>query len=283
MIALIGVAVLAMSAMSRSTMRTATSLGTDSVPQKPSSILNPIHKPQPWVLPFSDLAEFERISSVKDYDVELCMKRALATEKSDIRQTRALGCAIYGCLILENKTAVTDEEAAAATNYAEKAISLGDDTGLAQLVLGFCAVHRGDSGMAEPHLRSSLAKLKERPVFAVAAQHGLAAVAILKGEPDTAIGHLNEALGRHPQSDSDVYSLRALAYLAKEEVGKALVDCEDAIKLDPDAALAWWVRGHAKFALGQTADGLADCARAVQIDPSYHTDFEKLQDELLGK
>jgi carboxyl-terminal processing protease len=68
---------------------------------------------------------------------------------------------------------------------------------------------------------------------------------------------------------------RAAAILAKgEEAMKrgqymdAIADCTEALRLDPNVAVAYTVRGLAHWARGEYTAAIADCGRALALDPA---------------
>ncbi|HLI98931.1 MAG TPA: tetratricopeptide repeat protein [Bradyrhizobium sp.] len=61
---------------------------------------------------------------------------------------------------------------------------------------------------------------------------------------------------------SDYYAERGFAYLKKDDIGRAMVDLDNAIRLDPDNGRALKARGLAFEAKGDTARAEADFAAA---------------------
>jgi len=47
----------------------------------------------------------------------------------------------------------------------------------------------------------------------------------------------------------------------------AIVDCTEALKLDPKYANAFGVRADAKFRLGDNEGAIVDCTEALKVDP----------------
>jgi tetratricopeptide (TPR) repeat protein len=57
-------------------------------------------------------------------------------------------------------------------------------------------------------------------------------------------------------------------YAAKGDYDRAIADFDQAIRLDPKLALAYYQRGFAKRAKGDAAGGDADIATAKQLHPT---------------
>lgn len=64
-----------------------------------------------------------------------------------------------------------------------------------------------------------------------------------------------------------VYLRRALSLGAQGNHARAIADLNEALRLDPEFADAFYVRGAAALRLGRTAEGQADIARARALDP----------------
>lgn len=71
-----------------------------------------------------------------------------------------------------------------------------------------------------------------------------------------------------------VYALRALAYSLRGDYGLAIPDYDEAIKLDPDFAIALNNRAWSYFKSGRPVEGLADAERALQLTPGSHHAFD---------
>jgi tetratricopeptide (TPR) repeat protein len=70
---------------------------------------------------------------------------------------------------------------------------------------------------------------------------------------------------RNPALLSRAYVKRASFDVDRK---RALVDSNEAVKLDPNNALAYYSRGLAEFWLGENASGTADLAKAKSLDPN---------------
>ena len=97
-----------------------------------------------------------------------------------------------------------------------------------------------------------------------------------KASGDEAIAACTRAI------DSGRYSGRQLAALfnnrcsewnGKQESDKAFADCNEAIRLNPDYALAFFNRGNAYFAKGQYDRAIEDYNETIRLDPNYANAF----------
>jgi tetratricopeptide (TPR) repeat protein len=57
---------------------------------------------------------------------------------------------------------------------------------------------------------------------------------------------------------------------------KAIADYDDAVKLDPKAALWLYSRGLAKIRAKKDAEGEADMAQALKMEPTVADQFDRL-------
>jgi outer membrane protein TolC len=64
------------------------------------------------------------------------------------------------------------------------------------------------------------------------------------------------------------YFQRAYAYIERKEYDRAIVDLDEAIRLDPTYAIAYNERGYAHNQLGHYAQGLRDLDEAIRLDPN---------------
>lgn len=87
-----------------------------------------------------------------------------------------------------------------------------------------------------------------------------------KDDYERALADCNQAARREPQS-AIVYDRRGLIWRAKGDNNRAIADFDQAIRINANYARAFYHRGSAKRAKGDTAGGDADIARAKQIDP----------------
>jgi tetratricopeptide (TPR) repeat protein len=79
-----------------------------------------------------------------------------------------------------------------------------------------------------------------------------------------------------------VYAHRGLAYLSKEQVGKALSDLDRSIKLQSNLALAYYLRGVAHRAAGDNDKAIDDFRQVIALDndPAMQREAEAQLNEL---
>jgi tetratricopeptide (TPR) repeat protein len=87
-----------------------------------------------------------------------------------------------------------------------------------------------------------------------------------KGDYERALADCNQAWRREPQS-AIVYNRRGLIWYSKGDNTRAIADYDQAILLDSKYALAYYNRGLAKRANADTAGGDADIALAKRLQP----------------
>ena len=129
----------------------------------------------------------------------------------------------------------------------------------------------------EPSLRTVLQRalalpVAERPQTAADFRRGLlgtGSVPVRNADADSAPAP--SGIGARSQADRDA----AVTYFnqghAKGELGQyaaAIVDYNQALRLDPDYAAAYHNRGWAKDELGQYAEAIADYDQALRLDPN---------------
>jgi suppressor of tumorigenicity protein 13 len=92
-----------------------------------------------------------------------------------------------------------------------------------------------------------------------------AQAALSDGDVTTAIQLFTEAILLNPGSAA-YYAKRATCYLRLEKPNACIRDCDRAIELNPDNALAYKTRGRANRLLGQWENAAHDLATACTID-----------------
>lgn len=101
--------------------------------------------------------------------------------------------------------------------------------------------------------------------------------ALLNRDLPDALSDCNTAL-RHGDKKNANYSQvlldRGLIYLRQGSYDKAIADFDDALKMSPKNARAFYARGLAKAQTNQAAESQADLAAAVEIEPKVAADFE---------
>lgn len=88
-----------------------------------------------------------------------------------------------------------------------------------------------------------------------------------KGDHPAAIEDLTEAIRLAPEH-ADAYGVRGLAWQDIGDYGRAIEDYNLAICHDPDSADAFHNRGNAWVILGKYRKGIADLTRTIQLDPN---------------
>ena len=89
----------------------------------------------------------------------------------------------------------------------------------------------------------------------------------IKQEFDRAILDHDEAIKIDPKNYA-AYNNRGNAYAGKRDYARAIVDYDEAIKLNPKYADALFNRSNAKRHAGDTAGAEIDLAQAKELDPS---------------
>ena len=87
-------------------------------------------------------------------------------------------------------------------------------------------------------------------------------------EVDRALSDCNEAI-RSNSGNPGAYLSRGNVYLSKSDPERALSDYDAAIRLDPKSAWAYAARGNLYRNKGDLDRGLADLDEAIKLDPAY--------------
>ena len=87
-------------------------------------------------------------------------------------------------------------------------------------------------------------------------------------EVDRALSDCNEAI-RSYSGNPGAYLSRGNVYLSKSDPERALSDYDAAIRLDPKSAWAYAARGNLYRNKGDLDRGLADLDEAIKLDPAY--------------
>lgn len=95
-----------------------------------------------------------------------------------------------------------------------------------------------------------------------------AAIDRVKGDANPAIAAASEAIRRDPK-DANAYYNRGNAYAAHGETDRAIADYTAAIRLDPAHANAYYNRGNGYSTKGDTERAIADYTATIRIDPAY--------------
>jgi lipoprotein NlpI len=89
-----------------------------------------------------------------------------------------------------------------------------------------------------------------------------------KKDPDRALTDCNEAVRADPNYVA-AYTNRGNAYLSKSDFDHAFADFNEAIRLDPKNAWAYTERGIVYKGKGDIDHALADFSEAIRLDPGY--------------
>ena len=96
-----------------------------------------------------------------------------------------------------------------------------------------------------------------------------------KGDRDRAIADYNEALRLNPKQAFAFYN-RGLEYADKGDLDHAIADYNEAIRLNPEYADALHGRGMAYMAKGDLDHGIADFTETIRFDPkNYDATFSR--------
>jgi tetratricopeptide (TPR) repeat protein len=146
----------------------------------------------------------------------------------------------------------------------DRAIELDYQSTDAWLGLAELCVRRCDWGEA---LRSLCAVLALEPHHAEA-HFRMGRVLLTLDDAPRALKHLKAATRSAP--DAEALTLRAIARFQLGAFGRCLADCEQALRIAPDMAMAYLYRGLAKLELGvsPTQGPADDIWRAQSLDPT---------------
>ena len=96
-----------------------------------------------------------------------------------------------------------------------------------------------------------------------------------KGEYDNAIADYNEALRLDPEH-AIAYHNRGLAWSQKAKYDNAIADYDNAIRLDPKYATAYENRGFALGVTGAYGKAIADYNEAIRLQPKLASNYNSL-------
>jgi tetratricopeptide (TPR) repeat protein len=100
--------------------------------------------------------------------------------------------------------------------------------------------------------------------------------------PSRAIAHYTRALRLDPE-DALAHYLRGRAYQAQGQSDQAVADYTEAIRLDPEFALAHGARGEAYLAKGDHSRAIVDYTEAIRLDPTFALAYAARGDAYLAK
>jgi tetratricopeptide (TPR) repeat protein len=90
--------------------------------------------------------------------------------------------------------------------------------------------------------------------------------AFRRGNYDSAIAHLDEAIRLDPRS-ARAYHGRGVAFFHKKEYDRAIASLTEAIGLEPENDGAFFDRGLARWHAGQAREAVADFTQATELNP----------------
>jgi len=95
-----------------------------------------------------------------------------------------------------------------------------------------------------------------------------AQISLDQSQWDDAIDFCTQAIRLNP-GIVETYICRASAYASKDEIEYCLLDCDEAIFLDPRNFIALVLRGMTKVVNGDTIGGITDLKTAIEIAPDH--------------
>lgn len=110
-----------------------------------------------------------------------------------------------------------------------------------------------------------LADRRGKPNYGLAVAN-LCGIKYTAGDYDAALADCDRAISIN-KTNAVAFVRRALIWVAKDDPKRAMVDYDEALRLDPRNPFALYHRGRLKKRLGDDAGGDADIARAKQIKP----------------
>lgn len=145
-----------------------------------------------------------------------------------------------------------------------------DELALARLVRGSARAALGDKAMASDDYLEALKRYdslidSQNPDALNLFRRAVAADAT--GNTDKALGDFNQAIGLDPQAAMAFLGRGVLLATRKRSYERAIADFNRVLVLEPDNVLALIRRGEAFSQLGETGRGLVDLDRAVALAP----------------
>jgi tetratricopeptide (TPR) repeat protein len=107
---------------------------------------------------------------------------------------------------------------------------------------------------------------------------GRASIYIQQGRLNEALLDCNSALRQQPDR-AVLYVLRGLVYERLGKLKRALDEAEDAVRFDPRLPSAYMLRGNVRFKKGMTGEALADVRQAIRLRPGdakFHAELARL-------
>lgn len=107
---------------------------------------------------------------------------------------------------------------------------------------------------------------------------GRASIYIEQSRLNEALLDCNSALRQQPER-AVLYVLRGLVYVRLGNLKRALGEAEDAIRFDPRLPSAYMLRGNVRFKKGMTKEALFDVKQAIRLRPGdakFHAELARL-------
>ena len=130
------------------------------------------------------------------------------------------------------------------------------------------AKRKADEAEAEAKRKSEEAE-RQRQATALVSQ---SSTALNNGDNDKAIATASEAIRLNPD-DAVAFTNRGLAHSRKGDYDQALADYDEAIRLDPKYARAFNNRGFAYSKKGDPDRAIADYSEAIRLSPNFARAF----------
>jgi TPR repeat protein len=170
------------------------------------------------------------------------------------------------------------QDYAKAREWYEKAAGKGDASAKTNLNLLEDAEARAKAEQAEKE-RLAAAAAEERRKQAeaeartrYAALMGQARTELDNGDNDRVIATANEAIRLDPNS-AEAFAIRGHAYNRKDDYDRAISDSDEAIRLNPKIAEAFATRGSVYLDKGDYDRAIADANEAIRLDPKITRAF----------
>jgi tetratricopeptide (TPR) repeat protein len=78
-----------------------------------------------------------------------------------------------------------------------------------------------------------------------------------------------QAIAKYTQGIAQIYCARGCAYAAKGDCDKAVADFTEAIRLEPQDAMAYYCRGNVYEKKGDHEKAIVDYTQAIRLDPQF--------------
>ena len=152
-------------------------------------------------------------------------------------------------------------------------------------------INKGIAEYSAGHIDAAIAAYTEgiRVASSIAALYLNRSLAYLqKSNYDAAFDDVNKALELKTTTPADAYVVRSTARAGKGDLKGAIADCNHALKLNPQHALAYNNRANDKLRLRQFDSALADCNKSIELNsasplPYYNRGYAYMNKGLAKK